>query len=267
MILFSVGLFLDYEKITKILSLGFEASANTSILFINLSSYLRSGIAFSAGLVAVFNPCGFALLSVYMSYFLQEKDIDKFISIPKKLYESTLISTTVTIGFVIVFFLFGLLISGGFYTLKSIFSYVGILISIILLAYGFYVLSGGMIYFSKLSKLSNSINSSNEKSLKLYFYYGISYGLTSLSCSLPIFMSIVFSFSKTSSINLLFKDFLLFSMGAWMSLIIVSLALFFIKTFLEKIKMFFKIYNFLASIILIVSGSYLILYWISEFKI
>ena len=124
-----------------------------------------------------------------------------------------------------------------------------------------------MIYFSKLSKLSNSINSSNEKSLKLYFYYGISYGLTSLSCSLPIFMSIVFSFSNTSSINLLFKDFLLFSMGAWMSLIIVSLALFFIKTFLEKIKMFFKIYNFLASIILIVSGSYLILYWISEFKI
>lgn len=267
LLLLSVGIFLDSGKITRILSLGFEASANTSTAFINLSTFLRSGIAFSAGLVAVFNPCGFALLSVYLSYFLQEKGFDKSVSIPKKFYESILISTTVNIGFVIVFFLFGLLISGGFYTLKSIFSYVGILISIILLGYGFYVLSGGMVYFSKLSKLSNSINSSNEKSLKFYFYYGISYGLTSLSCSLPIFMSIVFSFSNTSSINLLFRDFVLFSMGSWISLIIVSIALLFIKTFLEKIKIFFKIYNILASLILIISGSYLILYWMSEFKI
>mgnify|MGYP001157136236 FL=1 len=262
-----MGFFLDSEKISQILSLGFEASASTSNAFINLSSLLRSGIAFSAGLVAVFNPCGFALLSVYLSYFLKDKEINNTQSIPKKIYESLIISTTVTVGFVIVFFLFGIMISGGFYSLKSIFSYVGILISIVLLGYGFYVLSGGMIYFSKLNKLSNSIESSNEKSLKFYFYYGISYGLTSLSCSLPIFMSIVFSFSNTSSLNLLIRDFILFSMGSWFSLILVSFALLFLRTFLEKIKIFFKIYNFITSIILIVSGSYLILYWMSEFKI
>ncbi|MBK89549.1 MAG: hypothetical protein CL772_00010 [Chloroflexi bacterium] len=267
LILLSLGFILDSEKITKVLSLGFEASASTSNVFINLSSILRSGIAFSAGLVAVFNPCGFALLSVYLSYFMKDSNTQKTQSVHKTIYESTIISTTVTIGFIIVFFIFGLMISGGFYSLKSIFSYVGILISMILLGYGFYVLSGGMIYFSRLSNLSNTIGSSNEKSLRFYFYYGISYGLTSLSCSLPIFMSIVFSFSNTSSLNLLIKDFILFSMGAWFSLIIVSLSLLFLKSFLEKIKLFFKIYNLATSIILIISGSYLILYWMSEFKI
>tara|TARA_Y100000768_G_scaffold387627_1_gene379548 strand:+ start:1203 stop:1985 length:783 start_codon:yes stop_codon:yes gene_type:complete len=260
-----LGFFLDSENITKFLSLGFEASASTSTAFINLSSILRAGIAFSAGLVAVFNPCGFALLSVYLSYFIKDRNTQKSVSAYKNIYESILISTAVTIGFVIIFFIFGIMISGGFYSLKSIFSYVGILISVILLGYGFYVLSGGMIYFSKLNVISNSINSKNDKSLKFYFYYGISYGLTSLSCSLPIFMSIVFSFSNTSSFDLLIKDFVLFSMGAWFSLIIVSFALLFLKSFLEKIKLFFKIYNLATSIILIVSGSYLILYWMSEF--
>ena len=267
LILLFLGFFLDSEKITQVLSLGFEASASTSTVFINLSSLMRSGIAFSAGLVAVFNPCGFALLSVYLSYFMKDRNNQNSESLPKNIYESIIISTTVTIGFIIVFFIFGLMISGGFYSLKSIFSYVGILISIILLGYGFYVLSGGMIYFSQLNKLSNSINSNNEKSLRFYFYYGISYGLTSLSCSLPIFMSIVFSFSNTSSLNLLAKDFILFSLGAWFSLIIVSFALLFLRSFLEKIKLFFKIYNLATSIILIISGSYLILYWMSEFKI
>jgi hypothetical protein len=60
-------------------------------------------------------------------------------------------------------------------------------------------------------------------------------------------------------------DFALFSMGSWISLIIVSISLLFLKVVIEKIKIFFKIYNYLASVILILSGSYLILYWMSEF--
>tara|TARA_B100001741_G_scaffold138472_1_gene114093 strand:+ start:247 stop:801 length:555 start_codon:yes stop_codon:yes gene_type:complete len=183
----------------------------------------------------------------------------------KKISESILISTTVTIGFILIFFLFGLLISSGFYALKNIFSYLGLFISVILLAYGFYMLSGRTVYFSGLNKLANSMGSSDDKNLKFYFYYGISFGLTSLSCSLPVFMSIVFSFSNTSSIGNLFLDFALFSMGSWISLIIVSISLLFLKVVIEKIKIFFKIYNYLASVILILSGSYLILYWMSEF--
>ena len=260
-----LGFFLDSEKISNILFFGFEISANTSTFFSNISILLRSGMAFTAGLVAVYNPCGFALLSVYLSYFITRKDSKNMNSNMKKVSESILVSTTVTIGFILIFFLFGLLISSGFYALKNIFSYIGLFISFILLAYGFYMLSGRTIYFSGLNKLANSMGSSEDKNLKFYFYYGISFGLTSLSCSLPIFMSIVFSFSNTSSIGNLFLDFALFSMGSWISLVIVSISLLFLKVIIEKIKIFFKIYNYLASVILIISGSYLILYWMSEF--
>ncbi|MBL06648.1 MAG: hypothetical protein CL773_02115 [Chloroflexi bacterium] len=260
-----LGFFLESENISNILFFGFEISANTSTFFSNLSTLLRSGIAFSAGLVAVFNPCGFALLSVYFSYFIGRKDNKNLDSSLRKVSESILISTTVTIGFILIFFLFGLMISSGFYALKNIFSYLGLVISVILLGYGFYMLSGGTIYFSGLNRLANSVGSNTEKNLRFYFYYGISFGLTSLSCSLPVFMSIVFSFSNTSSIGNLFLDFTLFSIGSWISLIIVSISLLFLKVIIEKIKIFFKIYNYVASVILIISGSYLILYWMSEF--
>ena len=69
-LIFFLGLFLKSEDINKFLFFGFEASADISSVFLNFSDLLRSGISFSAGLVAVFNPCGFALLSVYFSSFL-----------------------------------------------------------------------------------------------------------------------------------------------------------------------------------------------------
>ena len=68
-LIISTGIFLSLENLNKILFLGFEASSSTSAFYLNFSNLIRSGIAFSAGLVAVFNPCGFALLSVYLSSF------------------------------------------------------------------------------------------------------------------------------------------------------------------------------------------------------
>ncbi|GIS29997.1 MAG: hypothetical protein Ct9H90mP2_03800 [Dehalococcoidia bacterium] len=92
--------------------------------------------------------------------------------------------------------------------LKNIFSYLGLFISVFLLAYGFYMLSGRTFIF-RIKKLANSWDH-RDKNLKFYFYYGISFGLTSLSCSLPVFMSIVFSFSNTSKFGNLFLDFTFF---------------------------------------------------------
>ena len=273
-LVFMLGIFWRSDDIYRILFFGFEASANTSSVFLNFSDLLRSGISFSAGLVAVFNPCGFALLSVYFSSFLNRKKIIDYKSTPNspkkyflKIYDPIYVSTIVTIGFIIVFFIFGIVLSAGFYAIKNTFSYFGLIISIILFAYGFFILSGGNIYSNKLQKIANLLDYKNTDSSKFYFIYGMSYGITSLSCTLPIFMSIVFSLSNMSKIEFLLRDFILFSVGTWVALLTVSLALLFLDIIVQKIKFFLSIYKYISSIILILSGSYLILYWLSDFKI
>jgi cytochrome c-type biogenesis protein len=269
--IFFLGLFLKSEDINKFLFFGFEASANTSSVFLNFSDLLRSGISFSAGLVAVFNPCGFALLSVYFASFLnRNKRIEYKNNSSKyflKIYDPIYVSTVVMIGFVIIFFIFGITLSAGFYAIKNTFSYFGLIISIFLFAYGFFILSGGNIYFNKLQKIANLLDSKNTNSSKFYFIYGLSYGITSLSCTLPIFMSIVFSLSNMSKIEFLLRDFILFSVGTWVALLSVSFALLFLNIIVQKIKFFLSIYKYISSLVLIISGSYLILYWLSDFKI
>jgi cytochrome c-type biogenesis protein len=269
--IFFLGLFLKSEDINKFLFFGFEASADISSVFLNFSDLLRSGIAFSAGLVAVFNPCGFALLSVYFSSFLNRNKTVEYKNNSRKyflkIYDPIYVSTIVTIGFIIIFFIFGIALSAGFYAIKSTFSYFGLLISIFLFAYGFFILSGGNIYFNKLQKIANLLDSKNTDSSKFYFIYGLSYGITSLSCTLPIFMSIVFSLSNMSKIEFLLRDFILFSVGTWVALLSVSFALLFLDIIVQKIKFFLSLYKYISSLVLIISGSYLILYWLSDFKI
>ena len=184
----------------------------------------------------------------------------------RKLFEATSISLSVTAGFVIIFFVIGILLSAGFYTIRSFFSYIGIIISIFLVFIGFYSLYGGTFYTPIIERIANKINYKNQSSYIFYFSYGLSYGLTSLSCTLPIFMSIVFSISSVSEIHFLLTDFLLFGFGVWVALFIISISLIFVKILLQKISYFLKIYKYVTSIFIILCGIYLILYWTTEIK-
>ena len=80
-------------------------------------------------------------------------------------------------------------------------------------------------------------------------------------------MSIVFSLSNVSKLQILFIDFILFSLGTWVALLSVSFGLLFLKFVIDKVKIFLIVYKYVASSILILSSAYLIFYWMSEFKI
>ena len=80
-------------------------------------------------------------------------------------------------------------------------------------------------------------------------------------------MSIVFSLSNVSKLQILFIDFILFSLGTWVALLSVSFGLLFLKFVIDKVKIFLTFYKYVASSILILSSAYLIFYWMSEFKI
>ena len=89
-----------------------------------ISNTVIIGFAFSAGAIAFLNPCGFAMLPTYVSYFverhshLQETTITSNTSnlrliLVKRLTYSALVGLIVTTGFIAIFGLTGLGISAA----------------------------------------------------------------------------------------------------------------------------------------------------------
>jgi cytochrome c-type biogenesis protein len=65
-------------------------------------------LALNAGMLATVNPCGFALLPAYLGAFLSTQGEQSRVSAVRR---GLLVSLTVTLGFVVVFAVFGAVIT------------------------------------------------------------------------------------------------------------------------------------------------------------
>ena len=70
-------------------------------------------LAFAAGMVATVNPCGFAMLPAYLSYFMG-LDNDAPRSRAAAVASAFHVGSIVSLGFLLVFGVAGLLITAGF---------------------------------------------------------------------------------------------------------------------------------------------------------
>ncbi len=80
----------------------------------SLGELLPLGFAFGAGIVAAVNPCGFAMLSAYLSLYLgsQEEGFEKR-SATGRAIRAVLIGGIVSLGFVLLFGLAGVIVAAG----------------------------------------------------------------------------------------------------------------------------------------------------------
>ncbi len=140
--------------------------------------------AFLAGTVATVNPCGFVLLPAYFTRRL-EADVaggaDKITTIANALK----IGAITTIGVLIVFGLVGGAFSFGLLWLTNAMPWAGFATGIVLAAVGLMVLAGKHIGVSLPAPSPTGSGGAGGD-----FVYGLGYGIVSLSCTLPIFLSV-----------------------------------------------------------------------------
>ena len=96
--------------------------------------------AFGVGMVATVNPCGFAMLPAYLSFFLglEEADDDTRASV----LHALVIGGTVTAGFLVVFGLLGILLDGALSSLQDWLPWVTIVLGFVLVGLGIALLAG-----------------------------------------------------------------------------------------------------------------------------
>jgi len=214
--------------------------------------------AFSAGILACVNPCGFAMLPAFVSYYLSGDNQEGLLH--QRLLKALWLGLVVTAGFLVVFLVSGGILSTGGRVLIFYAPWLGLLVGAALVLVGLWSLFGGT--------LPVSIPVPNwdfkKRGPKAMFLYGVAYALASLSCTIPIFLSVLAG--AMASGNLLDGMLVFTSYGLGMGVVMTTLALgsalfqgavtMWLRRLLPHVKT-------ISSVALVLAGLYLIYYQVA----
>jgi cytochrome c-type biogenesis protein len=176
-------------------------------------------LALTAGVVTAFNPCGFAMLPAYVSYFVGSSGADRS-PLPQRLLRAALVGVIVTLGFLTVFGLIGLAASGFRSSVTRIAPYISMVVGLVLAAFGVAMLRG----FEPTFRLPVLPAARSGKELRSMYVYGVSFAIVSLGCALPGFMSAVVTSFRSDSLASGMQVYLAFSLGMGLVLVVISFA-------------------------------------------
>ncbi len=237
------------------------SSSGTSFLR-DLSIALPFGYAFGAGMVAAVNPCGFALLPAYLMLYLGDAVESKR---GARFGRALAISASVTLGFVLLFGITGLLLSSVTASLTNVFPWLGLIVGVALvLLAGRLIVSNG-IYSGLGERMAARVTGlARGNHVGGYFAYGIGYGLASLSCTLPIFLALAGGSLTAGRLVSSLSEFVLYGLG--MGAVITALTLitaFFKAAAVRRIGQLGRYVSPASALLLFLAGGYTIYYWLT----
>ncbi len=177
------------------------------------------GLAFSAGLLASVNPCGFALLPSMVSFYLGQ-DQEDYTARPlwRRASEGLLLGGLVTAGFLLVFVVAGVLVSLGAGALARVFPWATVVVGAVLIVLGVRLYLGRGLALPLPHLEATRV----AGSYRAMFIYGVAYALASLGCTLPIFLIAVGTALTSGLVGSLIL-FVAYSLG--MGLVLTAVAL------------------------------------------
>ncbi len=214
-------------------------------------------LAFGAGLVATVNPCGFAMLPAYVSYFVGLGD-ERETGGADALRRALVVGGVMSLAFLAVFGLFGLVISAGFRAVIDWIPWLALLVGVAVVALGLAMLAG----FELVVTLPKAAQAGQGRGLRTVFVFGASYATASLSCALPVFLSVVATQLTTADLLGGIATFLSFAVG--MSLVLVALTLALAlgrQSLVRGLRRAVRFVNRAAGAILVLAGGYIVWFW------
>ena len=222
------------------------------------------GFAFSAGLAAAFNPCGFAMLPAYMGLYLGVGD-ENDTSFAAHIGKALLIGGSVTVGFILLFAAAGAVIGlGARSVVGSVLPWIGLGVGILLTIAGAWLLGGGKLYTALAQQMAEKFGNPGQANIRGYFIFGLAYGLASLSCTLPIFLAVVGSSFAAASIWTAFAQFILYAVGMGTVIITLTLGMALFKG--AMVGGMRKVMPYMQSVgtwLMLIAGTYIVFYWLT----
>ena len=183
-----------------------------------MNSGLALGYVFGLGMVAVFNPCGFAMLPAWVAYFVASDQ--ESTTAHRGVLRALTVVAVLTAGFVAVFLVVGLMIQLTASSLVSRLPWLSV------------ALGAAMVLLSIWLFRGRELNMPNpwarrgprSRAHREVFLFGVSYAFVSLTCTIPLFLAAVTTSLTTGSIGVGILHFVAYACGMGLILTVLTLA-------------------------------------------
>ncbi len=242
-------------------------SAESSNLLQRAAEALPLGYAFGAGMAATANPCGFALVPAYLALQLRGAAVGDRGSADRAALvgRALAIGGAASAGFVLLFGGMGLALSTGASVLAVYLPLASLAVGLLFIVAGSWTLAGASPSITLPGKLAGRFTRPPDRGgLAGYFAFGVGFGLASLSCTLPIFLTVVATVLTAGGLAAGLLRFVLYALGMGLVLTTVAIAVALAEgALVQRIRKVAR-YVYLASgLLLVISGAYVVFYWLT----
>ncbi len=209
-------------------------------------------VAFASGMLAVVNPCGFAMLPAYVGYFLglDGGGGDASASVSRSLG----VGLSVAAGFIAVFSGIGLVV---YHLTTKVYEWSAVITMVIgaaLVVLGLAMLRG----FEPVVRLPKLERGGRTQGRGSMFVFGVSYAIASLSCALPLFIATVAGTFRRESAVASMGSFIAYSLGMTLVLLAVTVSLGMARRGLViRLRSVLPYVTRVSGLLLVLAGAYL----------
>lgn len=220
------------------------------------------GLAFVAGMVAAFNPCGFAMLPAYLTLVIDPQNNGQLTAVRRALAATA----SMALGFLVVFGSFGLLTVSVASTVQRYLPYVTLAIGAILVVMGVWLLSGRELRMPNL--VGGSGRWAPTARLGSMFGYGVGYAIASLSCTIGPFLAVTGSSLRRGSPAQGVLVYLAYAAGIALVVGVLAVAVALASaSVVDRMRAVLPYVNRISGLILVVVGLYVGYYGVYEIRL
>jgi len=202
--------------------------------------------AFTAGLLSLFSPCGYALIPGYISYYLGS-DFSVVRAVTGGL--------VCTLGLMSFYSVMGILASGLGVVLSGVIPMLSLVAGLLMIAMG-----AATLLHVNLPFIQVGASPSRKKGLVGLYLFGLVYGVAGVGCSAPVFISVFFYALSGGMLNGVLT-FLVYGLGMGIPLIVTSVLVARAKdVMIGRISRATERLQRLSGFVLVAVGIYLIYY-------
>ncbi len=216
-------------------------------------------LAFAGGMLATVNPCGFALLPAYLSWFLgAEAASNRPAGSPLR---GLVVGATVSAGFMTVFGLAGIVLAWISHRVYDVAPWITLVIGAALVAGGALLVAGRELVVG-LPKLERG---GRTRGLGSMFVFGVSYAVASIGCTLPLFFATLYTTFRRGNVLSGLAYFAMYGLGMALVLMSLTLALSMVgRSMVRAVRRLLPLVNRASGVLLVVAGVYVTWYGIVE---
>ena len=247
-------------------------------LVYNVSLIIPLGYAFGAGMVSTVNPCGFAMLPAYLGLYLGSRDLtaprlaavtpsgtaEITVSVPAQFVRAITVTAVVKAGFVVLFGVTGLLITAGGRLIITLVPWVALAIGGILALLGIAMLAGRQVIRANFAvRLASRLGDPGTVSVRSFFIFGFAYAAASLSCTLPVFLTVVGGSLAVSGFAAASLQFVSYGLGMGLVILVLTLGIGVFKgATVSQFRSLLPYVERVSAFLMVIAGGYIVYYWL-----